>query len=390
MGGIKAEYLAAKYDTPLYVYEESVIREKYFNLVDNIPYKKLRIFFALKANSNPYILRLFRKLGAGVETVSLGEVKLALKIGFKPKDILFTCSNIGDDEIKFLARCGVIFNADSLNQLEKWGKIKPGSEVSLRVNPGIGAGGHKYLITAGKGVKFGIYHTDLGKAKRIARSRGLKIVGIHQHIGSSVLDSKVYLRSLKPLLIIAENFGDLRFIDFGGGFGIPYKPGQKSFDFKTFGRGLTELFGNFVKKYGRDLELYFEPGKYLVGEAGVLLAKVMDIKALPYGKFVGINTGFNHFIRPAFYKAYHKIINASRVRGAREVVNIVGNICESGDFFAKERKITKFKEGDVVAILDVGAYGYSMSSEYNLHPRPAEVIVFAKKSKLIRKRSKPY
>ena len=388
LGGIRAEHLVRQYGSPLYVYEEDIIVKRYKELVENIRYKKLKLYYACKANTNLEILKLLRKQGAGIEAVSKGEILLAFKAGFKPQDIIYTCDNITEEELKFLVKNKITVNIDSFSQLEKYGKLNPGGSVGIRINQGIGAGHHTHCITGGPNSKFGIYFSRTEEIKRAAKQCGLKIIGIHQHIGSGTLDEKIFIKAMRALLRTAKKFEDLEFIDFGGGFGIPYKPGEKALDIKKLGKHITNLFTDFCQSYGKELAMFFEPGRYIVAEAGVLLTRVVDIKRTPFKIFVGVDSGFNHLIRPIMYGAYHKILNASCAEGPKEVVSVAGNICESGDLFAKDRKITKFKEGDILAILDAGAYGFVQSSNFNSRPRPAEVLVKNGKSRLIRKREK--
>ena len=386
LGRVKADALAKKYGTPLYVYEEEKIRERYGDLIKNINYKKLKIYYACKQNSNLEILKFLRKEGASIEAVSCGEVMAASKAGFKANQIIFTCSNLTEEELKFLIKNKIMVNIDSLSQLEKYGKLNPNSKVSIRINQGIGAGHHEHVITGGKNSKFGIYPGELKQAEKIAQKYGIKIVGLHQHIGTNVLDGAIFLEAMRALLKTAEKIKNLEFIDFGGGFGIPYGPGERNLNMQFLGKNIAQLFTSFCKHYGKELTLCFEPGRYIVGESGFLLTKVVDIKKTPFKTFVGVNSGFNHLIRPMMYGSYHKIINATTVEGQKEIVTVAGNICESLHIFSKNKQITKFKEGDILALLNTGASGYAMSSTYNLRARPAEVLVLKGKSKLIRKR----
>ncbi|MCD6097110.1 diaminopimelate decarboxylase [bacterium] len=385
--GIKAEELAKRYKTPLYVYEERVLEEKSKELLENIPYDKLKIFYACKANTNLEILKFFRRQGLGLETVSQGEVLAGFKAGFKAEDIIYTCDNILEDELKFLIRNKIRINIDSLSQLEEYGKINYGGEVGLRINQGIGAGHHSHCITGGPDSKFGIYFSQLKSAKRLAKKYNLKIVGVHQHIGSGILDESIFLKAMKALLKTAKEFKDLEYIDFGGGFGVPYSPKEKPLNLKTLGKKISSVFEDFCQDYGKRLWMCFEPGRFLVAQAGTLLVQVVEIKKTPFKTFVGVNSGFNHLVRPVMYGAYHCILNASCIKGPKQVVSVAGNICESGDLFAKDRKIVKAKKGDILAILDAGAYGFVQSSNFNSRPKPAEIMVKKNgKVRIIRKR----
>ena len=388
LGRYRAESLVKKYGTPLYVYEADTIKSRYSNLVENIKYSSLKVHYAVKANSNLYLLKLIKKLGAGVETVSLGEVLISLKSGFKPDRIIYTCSNITKDELKSLIEKGIRVNLDSLSQIKLWGEIKPGSSISLRLNQGIGAGNHNHVITGGPESKFGVDIRQINEVQALARKYKLSINGIQQHIGSGILGEETFLKAMRALLKTAYRFPDLEFIDFGGGFGIPYRPNEKSLDLKHLGPLIVKTLRGFSKDYGRNLTIIFEPGRYLVAEAGTLLVQVTEIKKNPTKTFVGTDSGFNHLIRPAMYGSYHEVVNASRIKGKKVKVSVVGNICESADFFAKDRLLTIPRQGEILAILNAGAYGFSMSSNYDLRPRPAEVLIEGSRTKLIRRREK--
>lgn len=382
------EKIAEEFGTPVFVYEEEKIRNQFQNLKKGISYQPKKILYATKANSNPCLLEILKKEGVGVDAVSVGEIALSLKVGFLPKDILFTGNNITDEEMDFAIEKGVLLNIDSLSRLEKFGKKYSGQKICLRINPDLGAGHHNHCITGGPKSKFGIWYSEVEKIKKIAKNYQLKIIGVHQHIGSQILESNKFLMAMKVLLKVALSFPNLEFIDFGGGFGVPYHPKEKPIDIKKLGKKISQCFSNFCREYGKKLTLIIEPGRYLVAEAGYLLVRVNTSKRNPNGRiFVGVDSGFNHLIRPVMYDSYHQIINISNPKGKLEKVNIVGNLCESGDQFAKERKINQVREGDLLVILTAGAYGFSMASWYNLRPRPAEVLVKSDKTfQLIRKR----
>ena len=384
--GMEACRLAQEFGAPLYVYEEGLVRQRYSDLVRAIPCDGLRIHYACKANTNVEILKVLRDAGANVETVSKGEVLLAFKAGFRPNQIIHTCSNIGAEELRFLIESGITVNLDSLNQIRWWGESNPGSGISMRVNQGIGAGHHAHVITGGPDSKFGIDVLQLEQAGALARRFGLTIRGIHQHIGSNVLDADVLLIAMQALLQTAAGLPDLDFVDIGGGLGVPYRPEDRPLNLRKLGQGISRAFGSVCRDHGKALTLILEPGRYLVAAAGTLLCTVTDVKRTPFKTFVGVDTGFNHLLRPAMYGAYHRIVNASRVRGKQERVTVAGNLCESGDVLARGRPLTSCTEGDVLAILNAGAYGYSMSSHYNSRARPAEVMVSAGQARLIRAR----
>ena len=385
IGDISAELLAKAYGLPLYVYGADIIRAQFLKLRRSLP-KGTSIYFACKANANPEILKLLQKLGSSVECVSKEEVVAAMRAGFTADTVLYTCSYATTEELTYVLSKKIKINIDSLGQLNKVGKMRPGSSVSIRINQGIGAGHHSHVITGGKDSKFGIYHTQINDIKKVAHKYKLKINGLHKHIGSNVLDEKILSKAAKVLLETAKHFPDIETVDFGGGLGIPYRPNEKRLDLIKFGKRLQLSLEKFAKELGRPIHAAVEPGRFLVAEAGVLLAQVTDIKKTPHKTFVGVNSGFNHLLRPAMYGAYHEIINASNLKGKKEKVTIVGNVCESGDIFGEGRLLSTPREGDILAILNAGAYGYTMSSNYNLRLRPAEVLVEGKKHRLIRKR----
>lgn len=364
---------AKKYGTPVYVYDETVIVQQCRKLTRHFPNVAFR--YAMKANSNPAILRIVRAAGIGVEAVSLGELAAAQAAGFKTKDTSFTCSNLKEQEVAEAARLGVEVHLDSLTQLETWGKRKLGKEVSLRLNQGIGAGHHAHVITGGPDSKFGIVLSDIPEAKRIAQKYGLRITGIQQHIGSNVLDAKMFLKAAKKLLATAGEFPDIARIDFGGGLGIPYAPGEKQLNLKELGKEMRVLMERFSKQQGRSIAFAMEPGRFLVAESGSLLVSVVDMKRTDNHLFAGVDSGFNQLIRPAMYGSYHPIQNLTRLRGARTRVSIAGNVCESGDIFASDRLMVRPEIGDTLAIRNAGAYGFSMASTYNLHTLPKEVLL---------------
>lgn len=386
IGNIDTKELIREFGSPLYVYDADVIGSQYRNLADNITFANSKIYYACKANTNIEILKLLKSIGAGAETVSQGEVELALAAGFAIENIVYTCSNITIDELRYLADLGIMINLDSLGQLQKFGQIKPGSKISLRLNQDIGAGSHSHLITGGAKSKFGIHHTQLEDAKRLAQKYDLQIIGLHQHIGSNILDEQVFIQSMKALLKTANNFHNLEFLDFGGGFGVPYHPTESALDVTTLGKKISETFTDFCNTYGKQLQIRFEAGRYLVAESGTLLATVTDIKTTPGHKFIGLDTGMNHLIRPAMYGSYHEILNASNLNAPLETLTVGGNICESGDILAEDRQLPCFDEGDIAAFKTVGAYGYVMTSNYGSRLKPAEVIIKDGKAKLIRER----
>ena len=387
--------MAEKYDTPLYVISERRIRDNYKRLHEALSqnYPKVRIYFAMKANSNLSVLKVLETEGANIDAVSPGEVFMALTSGFTPDRILFTGTSVRNDELKFLSDSGVTINLDSISQLQRLLKIAVPKLVSFRVNPEIGAGHHDHCITAGKETKFGIWEQDAIKAYQAAKVAGVQKFGIHMHIGSGILDPKPFLMALDKFLNIAKKIHDqvginFEFIDIGGGIGVPYKPEDKEMDLKLFAEKVLTLFKAKIAQYGLgEPYLHVEPGRFLVCDSTILLTAVNTVKTTPYKKFVGVDAGFNTLIRPAMYGSYHPIVVANKMVAAdAEKVDIAGPICESGDLLAKDRRLPIIEEGDLLAVLNAGAYGFAMSSQYNARPRAAEIMVKDGKHKLVRER----
>lgn len=366
--------LLRNYPTPLYVYDRSVIEKRCRSLKQSFP--GVTIFYAVKANSNPELLKIIRKEGLGIECVSPGEIRAAMAAGIPREKISFTCSSLTERDLVFAARNAGHVHLDSLVQLETWGKKRLGKKISLRINEGIGAGHHSHVVTGGPDSKFGIDKSDLPAARRLAKKYGLSIVSLEQHIGSNILekDRGIFLKSVRALLQTAESFPEVRHVDFGGGFGIPYKPNDRALNLATLGKDFTKLTQAFAAKRGGNVSFALEPGRYVVAESGTLLVTVVDRKSTSKHNFAGVDSGFNHLIRPAMYGSYHPIENLSR-KGPKKDVTVAGNVCESGDIFAIHRKIADPKIGDVLAIRNAGAYGMSMASVYNLRELPREVLL---------------
>ncbi|MBU7014700.1 MAG: diaminopimelate decarboxylase [Theionarchaea archaeon] len=378
------------YGTPTYVYDKQVMVTQYQTLAQSIHYTPLKIYYACKANTNCVILRIFKELGCGVDCVSPGEVFLALKAGFDSSDILFTGNNLTNSEMKYAVSHDVLMTADSLSQLELYGQINPESDVCVRINPNLGAGHHKHVITGGLQSKFGIYQADVPYIRSLLHKYNLHLKGVHMHIGSGILEPGLLLKGVSSLLDVASEFPDLEFVDIGGGLGVPYEPEEAPMDVQKFGELLTDMITQWVEQH-HQIALALEPGRFLVAESGILLTTVTAVKENPKYTFVGVDTGFNHFMRPALYNAYHEIVKVepSESRGGlqeRVDVTVCGDICESADIFARNRALPPLKEGDLLAILDTGAYGFSMASEYNSRPLPAEVLVDKTTVTEIRKR----
>ena len=393
--GFPVKELAEKYDTPLYLLSEKRIRDNYNRLHNALirNYKHLRVYYACKANSNLTVLNILQSEGAYLDTVSPGEVFMGLSSGFTPDRILFTGTSVRDDELKFLAGANITVNVDSQSELDRLLKIAVPPVISVRVNPEIGAGHHSHCITAGSESKFGLWEEETIQAYAIAERARVERFGIHMHIGSGILNIEPYSLAVEKLLSIAKRVHDevgieFEFIDIGGGLGIPYKPEDKDLDLTQFSDKIVTLFKNKVKEYGLGKPfLCVEPGRYLVCDASILLTSVNTVKQTPSKKFVGVDAGFNTLVRPTMYGSYHPILVANKLAKAdKESCDVVGPICESGDALAKDRQLPKVEEGDLLAILNAGAYGFSMSSQYNSRPRAAEVMIRHGKDVLVRKR----
>jgi diaminopimelate decarboxylase len=386
LGGVSAEDLVKEYGSPLYAYEENTIRGNYRKLVEAISYKPKKIMFACKANTNLAIMKILKEVGCGIDAVSPGEVFLALEAGFKKEDILFTGNNMNDEDMDYVASKGVLLNIGSISRLQKYAKKYPNTDVCIRVSPDVKPNVHPHLATGGLDSKFGIYMGDVGQAQKICKDANINIKGIHSHIGTTIMDLAPFQETMDVVLEAAKEFEGIDFVDFGGGIGIPYKPEDKAVDLKAFGKFATEKMEKFSESYGKKVAYHIEPGRYLVAQSGFLLSYVNTVKQNPKKRFLGLDANMAHLVRPSMYDSYHHIYNASNMDGKTEKVDVVGNICETGDFFAKDREVAHAEEGDTIAICDAGAYGYSMSSEYNSFPKPAEVLVDAGNSRIIRER----
>ncbi|MDR2707445.1 MAG: diaminopimelate decarboxylase [Nitrososphaerota archaeon] len=393
--GFSVEELAQKYDTPLYVLSEKRIRENYNRLYDALAgkYKDVRIYYACKANTNLTVLKILQLEGAYLDAVSPGEVFMGLSSGFAPERILFTGTSVRSDELKFLVDAGVTINIDSQSELDRLFKIAVPSTISIRVNPEIGDGHHDHCITAGPQVKFGLCEEDVLKAYAVAKKARVERFGIHMHIGSGILNINSYIQAVEKLLGIAKRVHDelditFDFIDIGGGFGVSYHPDDDDLNLSEFVSKIVSLFKAKVKEYklGKPF-LCVEPGRYIICDASILLTTVNTVKLTPYRKFIGVDAGFNTLARPAMYGSYHHILAANKLNSkSNETFDVVGPLCESGDVLAKDRKLPLIVEGDVLAVLNAGAYGFSMSSQYNSRPRAAEVMICQGKPVLVRER----
>ena len=386
IGGISAISLSEKYQTPLYVYDAKKMETQYKQLCSAFSKTRMKVHYACKALTNISVLKFFKFLGAGLDTVSIEEVQLGLLAGFEPSDILFTPNSVALSEINEAVNLGVQVNIDSISVLEEFGHQWAGKvPVCIRINPHLMAGGNAKISVGHIDSKFGISLYQMRHVMRIIDAYKMKIVGLHMHTGSDILDVEVFLRGLDILLETAEDFPDLEYIDMGSGFKVAYKENDITTDIEKLGNQVSERFNEFCKEYGRELTLVFEPGKYLVSESGTFLASVSVLKTTPTAVFAGLNSGMNHLIRPMFYDAYHEIANISNPNGVARVYNVVGYICET-DTFGANRKLTEIKENDVLAFQNAGAYSFMMASNYNSRFRPAEVMVYEGKDYLIRKR----
>ena len=384
--GVDVLDICREFDTPLYVYDTEKMASKLNMLKDAFADLKLKVKYAAKALTNISVLKFLRTQGIGLDVVSIQEVHLGLKAGYKPEQILFTPNCVSLEEIKMAVELGVNINIDNISILEQFGHAFGDSvPCCIRVNPHLMAGGNAKISVGHIDSKFGISILQARHLLRVVKTNNIKINGLHMHTGSDILDAEVFLRGADILFELAQDFPDLEFIDFGSGFKVGYKEGDVTTNIEDLGRKLTTRFKEFCKEYGRDLEIWFEPGKFLVSEAGHFFAKTNVIKTTPATVFVGVDSGLNHLIRPMMYDSYHSIVNVSNPDATSRVYTVVGYICET-DTFGWDRKLNEVREGDIIAIKNAGAYGFSMASNYNSRFRPAEVLVHNGKAHLIRKR----
>ena len=388
---------AERFGTPVYVYDKAAIVARCRALAAAIPYAKTKLLYAMKANSNHAVVRTIVGTGFGVECVSLGEVLLARKL--RAQTILYTSNNVADSEfnaVVTLARkqSGIWINCDSLQRLSD---LPKGSACFVRVNGPVGGGHHDHVITCGRESKFGIPWEQIPEALRIAAAQRHRIVGVHQHIGSGIRDVARFLQAVEILLGVVRKhtLPDLEYVDFGGGIGVPYRPAEQPMDLRAFGAALTASFEAFCRQAGRKLTLMLEPGRFPVAEAGYLVVCVTTLKGTPYGRtYAGVDSGFNHLVRPTLYGSYHHITNLTNPRGKPARYYVCGYICESGDVFtrgdgddnrAAPRSLAEVRRGDLLVLHNAGAYGYVMASEYNMRPRPPEVLLAGRRLTLARR-----
>ncbi len=384
--GLSVLDLCEQFGTPLYVYDAERIRQQYLEMsmaFGGLPHK---IKYPVKALSNLSILKYFKHLGAGLDTVSLAEAQIGLRAGFSPDEIVFTPNCVSFEEIRQAVDMGLVINIDNISILEQFGHMY-GSSVPccIRFNPHIFAGGNTKISVGHIDSKFGISVYQRRHVQRIITANQLRVVGLHVHTGSDILDAASYVQSAEIMFDLAYEFPNLDFIDFGSGFKVPYKDGDVRTDLHRVGDKLRETYAQFTKQYGKEVELWFEPGKYMVSESGYFFVRTNVVKPTPSTVFVGVDSGLNHFIRPMMYGSHHDILNVSNPDGTKRIYTVVGYICET-DTFGWDRSMDEVKEGDILCLKNAGAYGFSMASNYNSRVRPAEVLIYQGKAQLIRER----
>lgn len=378
--------IAEDFGSPVYVYDAEKIEFQYHRLTNAFKnVKKLKLNYAVKALSNISILKLFKSLGSGIDTVSIQEVQLGLAAGFSPEQIIFTPNGVSLSEIEEAAQLGVKINIDNLSILEQFGTKHPNVPVCIRINPHVMAGGNANISVGHIDSKFGISIHQIPHILRIVENTKMHINGIHMHTGSDILDIEVFLYASEILFETAKQFKNLDFIDFGSGFKVPYKAGDIETNIEELGEKLSARFNQFCKEYGKDLTLAFEPGKFLVSESGSFLTHVNAVKQTTSTVFAQVDSGFNHLIRPMFYGSHHDIVNLSNPNGRERFYTVVGYICET-DTFGNNRRINEITEGDVLCFRNAGAYCFSMASNYNSRFRPAEILWYNDEAHVIRKR----
>jgi len=379
--------VAAAYGTPLYVYHAEKIAAQYHKLKTAFSDHPTRFFYACKALTNINILKYMKSLGTGLDCVSINEVKLGLKAGFDPSDILYTPNCVGFEEITEAIALGVHINIDNISMLERFGnKYGSAYPVCIRINPHIEAGGNYKISTGHIDSKFGISIHQIRHIERIVKRTNLHVNGLHMHTGSEIKDNEIFLQGLDVMFSVAQHFDKLEFLDMGSGFKVPYKEGDIETDVADLGQKLSAAVKEFEREYGKPIEMWFEPGKYLVSESGYFIVQANVVKPTMATVFAGVNSGFNHLIRPMFYEAYHTISNISNPAGPERIYTVVGNICET-DTFAWDRVLNEVREGDYLVFHNAGAYGFEMSSNFNSRQKPAEVMILNDEPRLIRQRS---
>jgi len=385
VNNVRLTDLCEKYGTPLYVYDGNKIVEQYKRMKNAIKTDRLKINYAIKALNNLSILRLLHSLGAGLDTVSIEEVHLGLMAGFEPENIVYTPNMVSREEVEEAIKLGVKINIDNISTLEYIGHKYERHPLCIRINPHIMAGGNENISVGHIDSKFGISIHQMPLVNRLVKALNINVEGVHMHTGSDILDINVFLIATDLLFDVARNFADLKYIDFGSGFKVKYKPEDYETDIEMFGDKIGRKFEEFCEETGKDLTLMFEPGKFLVSESGYLLVQTNLIKQTTSTVFAGVNSGFNHLIRPMLYNAYHRITNISNPEGEPRIYTLVGYICET-DTFGYNRRISEIRLGDYLALHNAGAYGFTMASNYNSRLRPAEALILDGKDYLIRRR----
>lgn len=382
--------LVNEYGSPLYVYNEDILRTRCKEIKNLVAYPNFVPHFSIKANTNIHLLTIIREEGLHADVMSPGEIYLALKSGFTSEDLFFIPNNVAAADMEYAIAHDILISVDSISQLELYGKLNPHGKVAIRFNGGIGTGHHEKVVTAGKKTKFGVNPSEIQEVKEILTKYDLQLVGINQHIGSLFMDSQPYIDSAHSILTIAKEFDNLEFIDLGGGFGIPYhkQAGEARLDLIHLGEKLDEIFFKFAEEYGKQIQFQIEPGRYIACESGVVLGQITNLKSNAGTHYMGTDIGFNVLQRPIMYDSHHDIeIYSSSLTTDTNIYTVVGNICESGDILAKDRTLPATSEGDLIGVMDTGAYGFCMSSSYNQRPRCAELLIESNGNpKLIRRR----
>lgn len=384
--------LIEQYGSPLYIYNEHILRTRCKELKAAFPAPLFAVNYSAKANTNPHLLKIIHSERFHVDAMSPGEILMEMEAGFTPSDILFISNNVSAEEMQFAIDRNITISVDSLSQLEQYGRLNPGGHVAFRFNPGIGDGCHGNLITGGKGTKFGIPLEDVPALRQILDTHNLTLTGINQHIGSNFTEGNVYLEAARRMLAVVEQFDTVQFADFGGGFGINYDANdtERRINITAFGKKLTELVTNWKNRTGWTGTFKIEPGRYVVAECGQLVGTVHAEKTNYDQHFIGTDIGFNVLHRPVMYDAWHEIavLPKNRAKPTKMITaSVVGNICETGDYVAKDRMLNSATPGDLIVVTHAGAYAHIMSSNYNMRLRPAEVLLeYSGKNRLIRKR----
>jgi diaminopimelate decarboxylase len=402
IGGVAVDEVVKRFGTPVYIYDASAILGQIDKVKRAFAALPFRPFYAMKANGNIAILRLIRQYGFGCDAVSPGEIFLAQHAGYTPEEIWFTCSNVSDDDLRAIPDPRIVINVNSMSEIDRCISAGVPNPIALRVNPDVGAGHHHDVVTAGSGVKFGIDVAEIEDARMVVEDSGRQVVGLHAHIGSGIDTIDPLIESARRLIGLAPGFEHLRWINFGGGIGVPYRPGEREFPIEDYGRELARVAAHYLRS--RNLQAILEPGRYVVASSGALVARVTAKKISAGTDWIGCDTGFNHLVRPSKYGAYHHIVNATRGSAASlratfddskmtEDVVVGGNLCESSDVFTRDsngnpvtRHIDRTSVGDLIVLCEAGAYGFSMGSHYNARLLPPEVLVQDGKMTLIRER----